>query len=745
MEYDDEPQDQKSAGMTDAELIAVTDEHIRQSIAYMGGKLSEQRRRNEYFYLAQPIGELAAPSIDGRSSVVSTDVADTVEWMLPSLVKTFTSGDEVCEFTPRRQQDEEAAQQATEFVNYVLFKQNPGFQIIYTWIKDALIQKNGVLKVWWDDSREDVREVYRGLTDAELQILLSSPDVEPIEHSTRPDESAHEVAENYALMGLQAPPPVMLHDVTVKKQKPVGRVRIENVPPEEFLISRQAKSIQGAAFVAHRVEKTISDLRAMGYANVDEIGGDGTDNAGAMSAERIERRSFDDEMPYMFGEAQAQADESQRVVWVTECYLRLDYNGDGIAEWRKVVRCGGVLLDNCECDGPPFVSITPVPLPHRFFGLCPADMAIEPQKLKTSILRAGLDGLYHSINGRTFAVDGQVNLDDLLTSRPGGVVRVKQPGMVGALNEGKADLGAAQAMLEYAEQMKESRTGFTRYSQGTSADSINPTATGVNVITNRADSRIELIARVFAETGFQDLFKRILQLVSQYQDQATVARVNGQWVDFDPRAWSTQFDFSVNVGLGAGNKEQQVQHLMALGQVQEKLAAVGLVTPREMYNSARKLAQLLGFKQADLFFKDPENTPPQQPQPHPEQIKAQAQMQLEQAKMQAQAQADALRMQHELELERERMRMQAEVDTNRQRVEAEQKSIQAQQELELERHKAQLAAERDAQKIELERWKAELSANVQVYLQQMKMSGVGVDPKTAENAGDVLADEETEE
>lgn len=662
----------QAAGMSDDELIAVTDEHIRQSIAYMGGKLSEQRRRNEYFYLAQPVGELAAPSIDGRSSIVSTDVADTVEWMLPSLVKTFTAGDTVCEFSPRRQQDEEAATQATDYANYVLFKQNPGFSLIYTWIKDALIQKAGVMKVWWDTSKEDVRETYRGLSDQELQMLLMSPDVEPIEHTARPDQAAQEVAENFAAMGLQAPPPPMVHDVVVKREKACGRVRIENVPPEEFLISRSAKTIADAAFVGHRVEKTISDLRAMGYQNVDDIGGDGTDNAGAMSAERIERRSFDDEMPYMFGEAQAQADESQRMVWVTECYIRLDYNGDGIAELRKVVRCGGVILANEECDGRPFVAITPIPLPHRFFGLCPADMAVEPQKLKTSILRAGLDGLYHSINGRTFAVDGQVNLDDLLTSRPGGVVRVKQNGAVGPLMEGKADLGAAQAMLEYAEVMKENRTGFTRYSQGTSADSLNQTATGVNLITNRADSRIELIARVFAETGFQDLFKRILQLVSQYQDQATVARVNGKWVNFDPRAWATQFDFTVNVGLGTGNKDQQVQHLMMLGQVMQQGAQIGMCTPREFYNAAKKLTESLGFKQPELFFQDPTQAQPQPPKPDPAMAKVQADMQSKQAELQMKQQAQAAQLQADVaRFQLEREKAMADIQLARERLEAE--------------------------------------------------------------------------
>lgn len=676
----------KPQPITDDALIAITDQHIRASMGYMGGKLSEQRRRNVSFYLAKAEGELAPPQIEGRSHVVSTDVADTVEWMLPSLIKIFTAGDQVVEFVPRRQEDEDAAQQATDYANHVFYRQNPGFQLIYTWFKDALIEKLGVLKVTWDAEKEDVRESYRDLTDAQVQILAQDKAVEIIEHTARVDEQAAAAMAQAHAQQMQAPQapgqppaapmpppePPMLHDVTVTRSRPRNRVRIDAVPPEEFLVSREAKTVHEAQFVGHRVERSISDLRAAGYRNVDDIGSDG-DAAGALNAERIERRSFDDEQAYSFGAGDTSADDSQRRVWVTECYIRCDRNGDGIAELLKVVRAGGVILEEAECDAVPFVTITPIPLPHRLFGLCPADQAIEPQKLKTSLLRASLDGLYTSINGRTFAVDNQVNLEDLMTSRPGGIVRVKGPGMVGPLMEGKPDLGAAQAMLEYAEVMKENRTGFTRYSQGTSADSLNDTATGMNIITNRADSRVELIARVFAETGFQDLFKAILRLVSQHQDQATVARVHGKWVNFDPREWRNQFDFSVNVGLGTGNKDQQVQHLMALMQTQMQMLPLGLVQPQNLFKLASKLAESLGFKQPELFFSDPAMQPPKPPAPPPpEVLKAQADMQRAQAEMQLkQAQMQADQQEAIARLQMDRAKMEAEMHLARERLEAE--------------------------------------------------------------------------
>jgi hypothetical protein len=671
---DDEP---STIGMSDTELIAVTDEHIRNSMAYMGGRLAEMRRRNMYYYLGEAQGDLAAPEVEGRSAVVSSDVADTVEWMLPSLVKTFVAGDQVVEFQARRQQDEAAAQQATEFCNYVLHKQNPGFAIIYTWIKDALLQKAGVLKVWWDDSTEDTREPYRGITEQQAAMLLAQPEVEALEHSSYPGPLAQQQLQQMAAQAAaagqelaQMPSVPMLHDLVVRRRKPRGQVRIENVPPEEFLIDRKAKSIASARFTAHRYELSISDLRARDYDNVDDIGSDALDNAGSMNAERLERRNFDDEFGWGHGDLTTPADESQRIVWVTECYIRVDANGDGIAEMLQVVRCGGTILRVREVDAPPFVSITPIILPHRFFGLCPADQAVESQKLKTSLLRASLDGLYHSVNGRTYAVDNQVNLDDLLTSRPGGVVRVKQQGAVGPLMEGKPDLAAAQSMLEYAEVQKENRTGFTRYSQGTNADALNQTATGINVITNRSDSRIELIARVLAETGFQDLFRRILQLVSQYMDQATIARVNGKWVTFDPRAWATQFDFSTACGLGTNNKDQQVAHLMQLAQLQGQAKQGGIpVQPKHIFATVSKLCEALGFKQPELFFPNPEQTPAQPPAPDPKLVEAQNRHQVEMLRLQIErekAQADIAlareRLEAEIALKREQFVLQTRAD-----------------------------------------------------------------------------------
>ncbi len=734
--------------MNDDELRALLDQEIRQSAGYLSGKLSQDRQKSLAYYLAKPVGDLSPPEIEGRSSVVSTDVADTIEWMLPSLLRIFAGSDKVVEFAPTLPGDEAAAKQATDYVNYVFRRQNPGFQVLYSWFKDALMQKTGILKVWWEDRLDEARETYTGLSDLELANLLNDPEIQPVEHATRPDEDAikqrdqalqqaqaqfaqaqAQVAQmppqqlaqmQQQIAAAQAQPAPVLHDVVAKRVRKRAQVRVDNVPPEEFLISRRAKTIKEAPFVAHRVQRTISELRELGYSNVDNIGGE--DAGQSLNPERIERASADDDWAGMTWANENSSDESTRTVWVVECYLRVDFDGDGIAEWRKVTRCGQTLLDNEECDGPPFVSVTPIPMPHRFQGLSVADQAMPIQKAKTSVLRAALDNLYLQVNGRYFAVEGQANLDDLLASRPGGVVRVKNPQAAGRLDQGVGDIGSAFQMLEFLETQKENRTGWTRASQGADIDSLNKTATGVNVNTNRADSRVELIARVFAETGVKDLFLMILKLVCQHQDKPAQMQVAGQWQVVDPRTWRNQFHITVNVGLGTGNKDQVVQHLMALMQVQQQALALGVATPQNIYKAAVELAENLQLPQPEQFFNDPGQNPPPQ-QPNPDQIKAQAAIQIAQAKSQSDAQAEAHKAQ-----------LQAQVDQNRQQVEAQQHAAKVEAEKQLEQFKAQLQAANDAQRMEMERWKAEmqdsttrwtaeLQSNTAILIEQMRQAG----------------------
>lgn len=749
--------------ITDDELLSRVEQELRAAQDYMGGKLSAQRRRALSYYMGQAEGDLAPPEVDGRSSFVSTDVADTVEWMLPSLLRIFTASDRVVSLTPRKPGAEQMAEDATDYLNYVFTAQNDGFLALHTMFKDALISKIGVLKIWWDDRLDEAREEYRGLSDQELAQLLDDEEIEPIEHDSRPDEqdakqrekALQQISQQFGqamqaaqqgdqqaqqaiaqlqqqMAGIQSQPLVMVHDVTVKRTKKAGQVKIEPVPPEEFFVSRSAKRIADAPFVAHVVERTVSDLRAQGYDIADdELSSDESGMVGR-SQERVQRWSYDDSTAPFPNFMEPPNDPSMRRVWVCEAYLRADVDGDGIAEWRRVLKVGKKLLENVECDGPPFVSVTPIPMPHRLFGLSVADLAMEVQKHKTAMIRAVMDNMHLQVNGRYFAVEGQVNLDDLLTSRPGGVVRVKQLGAVGALQQGMADMGDAYQLLEYMEVQKENRTGWSRQSAGGDANAINKTATGVSIVTNRADMRLELVARVFAETGVKDLFIQILKLVCQYQDQAAQFNLNGRWLEVNPREWRHQFDVTVNVGLGTNDPHIKMQQVGALMQMQQQLAqaGTGIVSPTEVYQSAAEMVKALGYKSADRFLKNPSQNPPPPPPPQPEQIKAQAQMQVEQAKLQAhaqieqmklqqQAQLDQVQREHEMQLEQARMHMQAQVDTNRQQVEADQKTMQMRQQAELDALKAQHEAEKHLREMEFQRWKAQLDSETRILVAQI--------------------------
>lgn len=320
-------------------------------------------------------------------------------------------------------------------------------------------------------------------------------------------------------------------------------------------------------------------------------------------------------------------------------------------------------------------------LPHRFFGLALADLLVPTQTTKTSLRRALLDNIYLQGNGRYFAVEGQVNIDDLLVSRPGGIVRIKQPGAVGPLNQGQADLGGILSTLEYEEVQKENASGWTRYSQGTSADALNKTATGTSIITNRSDARVELMARNMAE-GIKAMFLGVLKLVCQYQDKAAVVRLNNQWVNVDPREWKTQFDLAVNVGIGTGSKDAQTQKLMALHQMQVQALQIGYATPKNLFNGAKAIAASMGEKRPEEFFTDPEQMPPKPSGPPPEvmveQMRAQSQMQAKQLELQASAQAKQIELAETTKLEQ---------------IKAQIEAIRVQQESQLKQYIAQLEAQ----------------------------------------------------
>ena len=619
--------------ITETELVSRIRAEITDSLGYMGDTISQQREHAMEYYYGLPFGN----EVEGRSQFVDSTVQDTIEWIKPSLMRVFASGDEMVKFNPHGPEDVKMAEQATDYVNYVFTKDNPGWEILYSWFTDALLSKNGIVKVWWDEYDEVQREEYQGLDEFEFTMLISGDDVEVLEHTSNGD-------------GLE-----MTHDVVISRKSYNGKIRVENVPPSEFLISREAKTIPDARFVCHRVRKTLSELREM-YPDEDidpsELGGE--EDGSMFNAERQARYEFDNSSSYDWGFS-SDREEALSEYWLHESFIKTDYNGDGIAELRKVCTVGNYVLANEEIDSIPFVSITPIKIPHKFFGLSIADLVMDLQLMKSTLMRNLMDNMYNQNFGRFAVLEGQANLDDLLTQRPGGVVRVKSPNAVTPLATPALQPYSFQ-MLEYLDGVRESRAGVSRMSQGMNENALtsHTTATAVNAVMTAAQSRVELIARNFAETGVKDLMNTIYELLLKNQDKERVIMLRNEWVQVSPGAWNEKYDCTVSVALGHGSKDQQMMHLSQMLQFAGEAMSGGLniVNEQNMYNLGAALVKAMGFQNVSDFLTDPSTIPPQPQRPDLEnQVKLmEAQVKQEELKIKAaDVQIKAQKIQQEYE------------------------------------------------------------------------------------------------
>jgi len=644
------------AKMDDIEFQGIVRNEIEQALGHYDTEYSQDRIDAMDYYLGEPFGN----EQPDRSQVVSTEVSDTIEHVMPSLMRIFTQSEEYVRFAPHGPEDIAVAEQASDYCNWVINNDNRGFEIMHNWFKDALILKTGVVKFYWDEKTDIETEEYADLNDEELTIILADPEVEIVEQDERTLGGDMITPD-----GMMIPAPV-LYDIKVRRTKTDGKVCIENVPPEEFLITSRAKSLEDADFVAHRSSMSVSDLVQMGHSR-DEI----EKYAGVSDVETSEERTsrFED---LEGGAPYDSLDPTMRDVLVTECYIRSDYDGDGVAEFRRVLTVGNGyhILENEECDQLPFAILSPILMPHRAIGRSVAELVMDVQLIKSTLMRQLLDNIYNTNNSRVVAVEGQVNLDDLLTNRPAGIIRTRTAGAVQPLQVPDVSSSVFPA-LNYMDSVKEQRTGISKQSMGLDADSLqSTTATAVAAMQAASQGKIEMIARVFAETGVRALFRGILHLVTKYQNKEKIIRLRNQFVTMDPRQWDNMYDVQINVGLGTGQREQQLATLFQIAAKQEGIMATmgpnnPIVTPIQYRNTLSKIAELSGFKDASEFFQDPRNAPPPPPQqqgPNPE-------MQMEMAKAEQDLALKREKMQLELQFEREKMA--AELDLRRQELEFE--------------------------------------------------------------------------
>lgn len=660
--------------------------------------LSSERTKAMSYYYGDMTEDM--PALEGRSSAVSTDVADTIEGLMPSLMEIFAAGEEVVRFEPVGPEDEDAALQETDYVNHVFMQKNPGFLILYTFIKDALLSKNGIVKVFWETEEREERETYLDQPDDAFAVMAADPDVDVAEHTEHKDEQGQ-----------------VTHDVTLVRKKSYKCAKVVPVPPEEFGISRRSRNIKDSTYCFHQVrDRTEDDLIRQGYdtAQVKEL-------PSASIYTRQESRARDtvekdkDNTDAM--------NTSARIVDVTEHYIVMDYEGTDRASLYRVTTGGDDMTvltrkgkpDVVPVDVMPFASMTPIIVTHRFFGRSIADIVMDIQKIKTALLRSALDNVYLANNQRLEISETHMHertLDDLLVNRPGGIVRTKAPGGLTPIpNQPIGDF--IYPMLEYIDGTKESRTGVTKQSMGMDADALqNQSATAFNGTMAAVQAKTKLIARILAETGIRDLFALLHGVIRKNDKQENTVRLRNKWVKVDPRNWKTRDDMTINVGLGTGSRAEQVAHLMQILEVQKEVIAAPmpsfqmLVKPKNVYNTLEKLIERVGLKTIEPYFSDPEavdpatGQPKQPPPPPPDHktIEVQGKLQIAQqtaqtdAQMQQQKQAlETAKVQTGIQADQQKMAMEGEMKQQQMAAEYQLKREQMQAEFQLKRE--QMAAE----------------------------------------------------
>jgi len=650
------------AKMNKERLGSIIQSEIRDSQNHFETEYSADRLKAIDYYLGEPFGN----EVEGRSSVVTTDFADAVEQIMPSLMRIFTSSDKYVRYAPRTADDVEKAEQLTDYVNYIINNDNDGYRIMYNWFKDSLMFKLGVVKFSWDETSTVQEEEYEGLTEEEIALLLSNPDIEVVGREENYVATMTEFGEEIQI--------VDNYDLKVKITKKSGKIKIDNVPPEEFLFNRRAKSLEDCYFICHRTTMSVSDLVSMGYdRKLIE------DHAGKIDNE------VDEERQKRFEDLESQsgrdpADPSQQDVIVHDIIMKVDYDDDGVAEMRRILAIGDTgseILENDICDYIPFAVISPILMPHRLVGRSMFDLTQDLQTIKSTLLRQYLDSTYHSVLPRIVAVEGQVNLDDLLDGTAGGIIRTRSAGAVQPLSTN--GVGAEiQPLMNYLDEVKSDRTGISKASQGLDPSVLqSTTASAVSATVKGSQQKLESYARTIAETGVKDLFRGILHLVSSYQQQERIVRLRNEFVAIDPQEGNSGFDVIVNVGLGTADDEQKIAFLQAIASKQETiLQTLGADNPicdlSQYVNTLRQITEIGGFKDANQFFKAPQAVQMQMQQQKAEKEGQQQQNPVMQAEMmKAQAEIEARKMKVEADINLAREKAIADIQLAREKMNAE--------------------------------------------------------------------------
>ena len=702
--------------LSNDDLLALLKRKEDAAAHYVHGQLGQERETALREFYRMPYGD---ETEDGWSKIIASDVSDSVEWLLPALLKIFTSTDKAVSFEPTTAKDVAGADQATDACNYVFYKQNNGFLVLYTAIKDMLTVRNCAV-MWRKETKETVSSVpFKSATQDMLAMLLQEQDAE-IEFAT---PSPMMGQDGQPIIDPMTGEPVMAYEGRIKKTEKRTICKVEAFSPEDLLVEREWTSplLQDCPYVCRLMHVTMSDLAEMGL-NLDDD--DSLEESSQPNGASTRLNDVNRTETTEYGSTEDYGDESMSDGWLRIEYVLVDMDGDGIAERRCIYRLDDKILKNEVVSHVPIATASPILNTHRWDGQSIWDMVSDLQKLHTELLRQTLNNLYLTNNPRTKVLTDAnwsplANIDDLLDSRPGGVIRMRDPN---AVTDQVTPFAAAASMpmLDYVQGMRENRTGVSRTSMGLNPDSLNNTATGRQIDQSAAMQRTELIARIIAETLIKPIFQGILKVLTDGDMQKLAFRLRDEFVEYDPNEWRDSYDMTINVGLGTGDTQLKSAQLTNVYQMQQAGLQMGLTTPKHLYHTMTKIIENSGFKDVQSFVQDPSTQPPPQPQPplplQIEQMKIQADAQ----KHQAQAQADAQKFQAQAQIdaqnkEREHAARMAEIQGNLQ-LQASNDERDAQRAL----NQAQMDAQLEQQRIEFERWKAQLQSETQIFIAQLK-------------------------
>ncbi|TNE58624.1 MAG: hypothetical protein EP341_03140 [Sphingomonadales bacterium] len=695
LEYGEQGETGETGANSDdyAELLEILKREEQQSAGFETDQVYEDQIKAFERYTGQDYGD----EQPGRSAVHDRTIFETIEWMRPDLSRVFASGGNSVIVEPWAEGTHEAAEQASDYLNHMFFEDMDGEDIIDSFAFDGLLQKRGHGAVYWEPEQLGPPETAQLDQMGMQQLEASGVEILGVE----PNED-----------GMSAN---VTFQRTIKPAKPI----IQIIAPEDFRISARSVTLDRPRYCGHRERIMKTDLIEEFPDQADKIR-DYAHEEETLGENELRAARFFDEDDWRRTTLTSDGDDLTAEVVLWREYIYHDQNGDGYAELLEVFRLGECVLTVQEVEDNPYFSWTPIPIPHRWYGLSIYDVAKDIQKMKTALLRGALDSVYLSVAPRQIA-NKNVNLSDLLTVRPGAIVRTNSTNPV---NQDVTPLitpdlsASALAMMEAVDQMGERRTGISRNAQGMDPDTLNKTATGIKLMQNAASIRKEQIARNLGR-GVEMMFRKMYRLIVQNTAKPqSVHMGKGKFREFDPSQWAPEAKIRIHVGNGTGDRETQLnQRMMLLGLQREWVANFGpgnpIVGVKQLHAMVEDIGRIIGLRSVDQYFTDPESVDPQAmqqlmaPKPDPKMEEAKAKLQMDQQKMQFDQQAKQAEMQANMQAEQQKLAAQAQADQQKMAVQAETDAARMQMEADLKREQMameiQLKREQLAAELELKR------------------------------------------